>query len=77
MKDELKVIRKITRQYSPRNTYNADETALFWRRSPMRSLATASEPGRKIQKSQITITVCGNADGSDKVSVYYLFKVLY
>jgi hypothetical protein len=77
MEDELKAIREITRQYSPRDTYNADETALFCRRSPMRSLATASEPGQKVQKSRITIAVCGNADGSDKVSISYLFRVLY
>jgi hypothetical protein len=76
MKEELWALRATTRQYSPRDTYNADETALFWRRSPERSLATTSKPGQKFQKSCVTLMVCKNAHGSDKVCISKLWNEL-
>jgi hypothetical protein len=67
MDDELRAIRKVIGKYHPRDVYSLDETALFCTRSPKRSLATSSKPGLKVLKSRVTIAVCGEADGSDKV----------
>jgi hypothetical protein len=67
MEQELVKLRSICARYKKRDTYNIDETALFWKKTPERSLATHSAPGLKVQKSRVTIAVCGNADGSDKV----------
>jgi hypothetical protein len=67
MNEALKTIRKVTGTYDPRDVYNLDETALDWKRSPERSLATRQEPELKMLKRLVTIAVCGNTDGSDKV----------
>ncbi len=72
MEQDLEKLHVITAKFQKRDIYNLDETALFWKKSPERSLATMSAPGLKIQKNRVTITVCGNADGSDKVSWYPL-----
>jgi hypothetical protein len=53
--------------YNKQDIYNLDETALFWKMMPERSLATESASGVKVQKSCITLAVCGDADRSDKV----------
>ncbi len=67
MEQELKNLRAITAEYRMRDIYNLDQTALFWKRTPERSLATISAPGLKVQKGKVTIAVSWNADGSDKV----------
>jgi hypothetical protein len=66
MEEHVKLC-KITALYKKRDTYNIDETALFWKKTTEQSLATTSAPGLKVQKSRVTLAVCGNADGSDKV----------
>jgi NAD(P)H-flavin reductase len=76
MDKELKVVRQVTGTYHPCDVYNRDETALFWKRSPERSLATSSEPGHKALKSHVTIAVCGNGDGSDKVRLLIVLSCL-
>lgn len=40
-------IRQALQLYSPRDIFNCDETALYWKRIPDRSLATRSLPGKK------------------------------
>jgi hypothetical protein len=77
MNEAPKTIHEVTDTYNPRDVYNVDETALFWKRSPERSLATSQEPGLKMLKSRVTIAVCGNADGSDKVQhdILHLWNV--
>lgn len=43
-----------------------DETGLFYRMLPDRALASHAISGRKKDKTRITVSVCVNADGSDK-----------
>jgi hypothetical protein len=72
MEQDLEKLRVIRAKFRKRDIYNLDETALFWKKSPERLLSTMSAPGLKVQKNRVTIAVCGNADGSDKVSWYSL-----
>lgn len=58
----------ILAQYDRRNIYNADETALFYRLLPKRTLALKNEccHGGKQSKQRLTVLLCANMDGSDK-----------
>lgn len=50
--------------------YNADETGLNYKALPTRTLAYCSEkyaPGFKMQKQRITIMVCANASGNNRL----------
>jgi hypothetical protein len=46
--------------------YNQDETGVFWRRLPMRTLATGKHAGRKKDQLRITLSLTCNASGTDK-----------
>ncbi|XP_042240039.1 uncharacterized protein LOC121878113 [Homarus americanus] len=54
---------------SPEQVYNADETALFWRCTPKRTLTTEdaeSPSGFKASKDRVTVMCCSNAAGTHK-----------
>ena len=52
--------------YDPRQVWNVDETALYWKKFPKRSFVTKEEknvPGFKANKQRLTLLVGGNAFG--------------
>jgi hypothetical protein len=52
--------------YPPENVLNMDETNLFWKMSPNRTLVTeASNRGRR-SKNRITLALTINATGTNK-----------
>ncbi|XP_022895244.1 CENP-B homolog protein 2-like [Olea europaea var. sylvestris] len=51
-----------------------DETGLFYRLEADHSLATKQIKGCKKDKERITVVVCCNVDGSDKVSLWVIGK---
>ncbi|MEW8693664.1 MAG: hypothetical protein AB2535_21740 [Candidatus Thiodiazotropha endolucinida] len=53
--------------YDPNNIYNMDETGLFYRLLPNSTLATGPVSGTKKQKDRITVALCSNATGTDKL----------
>ena len=54
--------------YALCDVYNLDETGLFYRMPPDRSLTTADKTkGVKKPKDRISVMLCANADGSDKL----------
>jgi hypothetical protein len=61
-------------EYSPRNTYNIDETSLFWKLTPDRTLATKASSRGKKAKDRITLALIANRDGSDKLDVWVIGK---
>ena len=65
-----KVLPKLLRDYSMRNVYNADETAVFYRVLPHRTHAFKGETcrGGKKSKERMTALMCANMDGSDKLA---------
>lgn len=65
-------IRMTLNAYNPRDIFNCDETSLFWKQIPDRSLATRSLPGRKKEKARITALFCCNSDGSEKLPTWYI-----
>ena len=53
-------------RYSQDDIYNADETGIYWRALPRKSLASKHEksvPDYKVSKERITALTCANASG--------------
>jgi hypothetical protein len=59
----------IIEQYAPHDIFNMDETALFYHAQPKRTLDIKGERchGRKAYKDGVTVLLCCNADGSEKL----------
>jgi hypothetical protein len=59
---------KISESYKPMNIYNADETGLFFRLPPNKTLSLKGDPcnGGKNSKEKITVLLACNADGTGK-----------
>lgn len=73
---DLTNLRSITNDYPLADIYNMDETALYWKSSPDNSLACEQLQGGEADKSRITANFCCNADGSYKLDVFFIAKVL-
>lgn len=57
--------------------YNADETGLFWKMLPSKTLALQSEksaPGHKSSKERLTVLTCSNASGTHKLKLAVIGK---
>lgn len=64
---------------TPDQIYNADETGLFYKVLPNKTLVSATEataPGRKISKERITFLACTNASGMHKIKPLVIGKSL-
>jgi hypothetical protein len=60
-------IRQLVSKYNPGDVFNMDETGLFYRLEPNRSLATQRLAGKKQQEERITVALTVNADGTCKL----------
>lgn len=72
-KDELK---KIIEPYDNKNIFNADETGLFYKCLPDRSMCFKEEKchGGKNSKERVTILLAANMDGSEKLKPLMIGK---
>ena len=60
--------------YPLERIYNMDETGLFYRLEPDRTLATKRLSGCKKNKERISVALCSNADGSHKLKPLIIGK---
>ena len=60
--------------YSPRVVFNFDESALFYRLSPKKTLATVNRYGKKSEKDSITVAMCCNMTGTEKMDLVVIGK---
>ncbi|XP_043252523.1 jerky protein homolog-like [Colletes gigas] len=57
------------------NIYNMDESGLFWKALPTKSLSTEkSVAGLKIKKDRITFGLCANVTGTNKIKPFVVHK---
>ena len=57
--------------------YNCDETGLYWKALPTKTLASQREekaPGYKVSKERVTILACANATGDHKLPLTMIGK---
>jgi hypothetical protein len=64
----------ILAQYDPADVYNADETALFYRMPPNRTLASGPVRGGRSDKTRVTLLFCVNATGTDRLKPLVIGK---
>lgn len=60
--------------------YNCDETGLYFRLLPKKTLACASEkgaPGMKSSKDRVTLMACANTTGTHKLPLLFVGKNVY
>lgn len=69
---EMNAIRQALASFQPQDIFNCDESGLFWKRVPDRSLSTRSLPGRRKEKVRITIHFCVNQDGSERLPLWVI-----
>ncbi|KHJ41139.1 centromere binding protein B, DNA binding protein [Trichuris suis] len=63
--------------YKDEFIYNADETGLYGKSLPRRSLASRAEdaaPGHKVSKERVTIMICANASGTHRIPLLLIGK---
>ncbi|XP_045139357.1 tigger transposable element-derived protein 1-like isoform X2 [Portunus trituberculatus] len=56
--------------FIPQQVFNCNETGLFWKRMPKRTYITTEEkslPGHKPMKDRLTLLLCANASGDNKM----------
>ncbi|QRV81635.1 tigger transposable element-derived protein 6 [Ceratobasidium sp. AG-Ba] len=63
---EVEHLTSIIQLYDPRDVFNADETALFFRLPPDQGLATHHLSGVKSDKTRLTYLLCANMDGLER-----------
>jgi len=72
--ENLPLLHEKCANYSFERIYNMDETGLFYRLEPDRTLATKYLSERKKNKECITIALCANSDGSHKLKPLIIGK---
>ena len=67
-------LKQLIGQYSPRNVFNFDESALFYRLPPNKTLSTVKRNGKKSEKDHITVAMCCNMTGIEKMDLVVIGK---
>ncbi|CAF3663976.1 unnamed protein product [Fusarium graminearum] len=70
----LSELQTILNAFSADDTYNADETGLFWRQQPNITLSDMPQVGKKKELNRITIFPCSNASGTHKLPLWFIGK---
>ena len=67
---------EILQEYEAKNIYNCDESGLFYRVLPNRTLAFKGQKcsGGKMSKERISVLFCANMDGTDRVPLLCIGK---
>src|SRR5258707_463223 len=54
------------------NVFDADETSFFWRSIQNNGLSTKGLPGRKLDKTRMSVMVMMNATGTEKIRLLFI-----
>ncbi|GFN97024.1 tigger transposable element-derived protein 4 [Plakobranchus ocellatus] len=74
--ERQETVQKISADYSPRDVFNADETGLFYKCLPNKSLMFQGQTcsGHKTPKERVSLLCAANMDGSEKLSLLMIGK---
>ena len=67
-------LRQTLRDYDPKDIFNCDETGLFWKMKPSRTLSNSSVAGSKQSKDRITILLTCNSTRTEKMHPLFIYK---
>ncbi|KAL2610488.1 hypothetical protein R1flu_029061 [Riccia fluitans] len=71
---KIQVLKELISQFDPDYVYNMDETGLFFRLEPGRTLATKKMSGKKASKERLTIALTCNMTDTDKLPPFVIHK---
>ncbi|GBB84276.1 hypothetical protein RclHR1_01090015 [Rhizophagus clarus] len=67
-------LQDLIRGYSLDDVFNCDETGLYWKIEPKRTISNKPVSGRKQSKDRVTILLCSNATGTEKLKPAFIHK---
>lgn len=70
----IEEFKKISADYLPKNIFNCDETSLFYKLVPSKSLVTKARKGIKNYKERLSVLFCCNMDGTEKKKPFVIGK---
>jgi hypothetical protein len=79
LKEGFERLRNALAEFKLSDVYNVDETGLYYEQLPNGTYVTSEETeirGIKTSKKRITISLCLNADGSDKFKLFFIHSAL-
>ena len=59
--------------YAPEDVYNMDETGLYFKVHPNKTLAQGKVKGRKLQNERVTLALVVNSTGTDKLKLLMIY----
>lgn len=65
---------QVLRNYDPKDIFNCDETGLFWKMRPSRTISNGQVSGTKQSKNRVTVLLTCNATGSEKLPPLFIHK---
>lgn len=65
---------QILKEYSPEDIFNCDETGLFWKMKPCRTISNEQTSGKKQSKDRVMILLTCNTTGSEKLTPLFIHK---
>jgi len=74
IKEDIQSLRSLIRSYSYTDVYNMDETSFFYNNVLRGSLCINEAPSLKQDKSRLTLAVCTNATGTNKLPLLFIGK---
>lgn len=70
----MPAIREICGEYSQKDIFNMDESALYYKLGPSKALGAKPVSGPNKSKQRLTMVLCCNADGLEKSDILLLSK---
>jgi len=67
-------LRQTLKDYSPEDIFNCDETGLFWKMKPSRTISNGQVSGTKQSKDRVTVLLTCNATGTEKLAPLFIHK---
>lgn len=76
--EDLDIMRENLRQklkdYNPEDIFNCDETGLYWKMKPCRTISNGPVSGTKQSKERVTVLLTCNAVGNEKLPPLFIHK---
>lgn len=69
-------LQALCQNYRSDDVWNADETGINYAMPPDRTICTTPIPGRKKDKRRLTLLVCANASGTEKIPLMFIGNAL-
>lgn len=67
-------LHQILRNYDPKDIFNCDETGLFWKMKPSRTISNGPVAGTKQSKDRVMILFTCNSTGTEKLRPLFIHK---